>query len=145
MSDTNEKGSGSCFWVVFLLLGLIILGAGGYFAFESFQLVQSGKTITAVVVDFHEQETDDQQIRYAPILEYSVDGKSYRFASASYANSPAYDIGEELPVLYDASDPNQARINRFSALWGIPIGFAIAAIFVLFVSFGGLIRTRKTM
>lgn len=115
--------------LVFALLGLFTLVAGGFYAYESFLLVQEGRSTEGIVVDFHQQvSSEDQQVRYAPIVEYRVGGATYRFASASYANSPAFEIGETLPVRYLPEQPDQARLDRFGSLWGLPLGLGLAGL-----------------
>lgn len=139
---TMDQSVGRGVGMLFFLLGLFILAAGGYYAFESLMLVQNGRESSGVVVGFHEQVSEDQQVRYAPIIEYQVGSQTYRFASASYANSPAYAIGESLALRYDPERPDQARLDRFGTLWGLPLGLGAAGFLVLLVGAGMFFRKR---
>lgn len=128
-------------WAV-LLLALLVLGAGLYYGYESWQLVERGRSVTGTVVDFHERVSDeDQQVTVAPVVEFRIDGRAYRFVSAAYRNRPASAIGAEVDVLYDPASPEQARLNRSGDLWGIPlamvgVGVLLGAVVV------GMLRRR---
>jgi len=130
--------------LLFLLFGLGVLGAGLYYGYESWQLTQHGFAIDGTVVDYLERVSDEnQQVQYAPVIAYRVDGQDFRFASDNYANRPAYAIGEIMPILYDLDEPDNARINRPMALWGLPAGFVFAGLLLLLVSVG-LLRSGKS-
>jgi len=130
--------------LLFLLLGLGVLGAGLYYGYESWQLTQHGFAIDGTVVDYLERVSDeDQQVQYAPVIAYRIDGQDFRFASDNYANRPAYAIGEIMPILYNLNEPDTARINRPMALWGLPAGFTFAGLLLLLVSVG-ILRSGKS-
>jgi hypothetical protein len=124
-------------------MALFTLGAGFYYGYESWQLFERGRSVTATVVAYHERVSDeDQQITVAPVVEFLVDGRPYRFASAAYRSRPAYAIGATVDVLYDPISPEQARLNRFGDLWGIPL--ALTSIGAVLVVIGvGMLRRRS--
>lgn len=137
----NSSGTGRILAVVFGGLGLFVLAAGLYFGYESWDFTQEGRSLSGIVVDFHESMDEDQQLRYAPVVEYQIDGRPYRFVGVAEANSPAYRIGEELPVLVDPAAPDRARLNLWGTLWGIPAALTAVGLILLIVSLAGLRRT----
>lgn len=44
-------------------------------------------------------------------------GEGVEFVNPDWHNSPEYEVGEEVPVLYHAGDPAKAAINSFALLW----------------------------
>ncbi len=140
MTNQTNAPSPKLVPLLFTALGLFILGAGLLYGYESWQLAQNGFAINGAVVDYLEREDEDQQVQYAPIIAYRVDGQDFRFASDNYANRPAYDIGESIPLLYDLNNPASARINTPLALWGLPAGFVIAGLLLSIASSIGMWR-----
>lgn len=139
MTEHNKRSSNKFMGLLFLALSLVILGAGLYYGYESWQLTQDRFAIDGTVVEQWERVSDgDQQVQYAPVISYRVDGQEFRFVSDNYANRPAYAIGEIMPILYDLDAPENARINRPMALWGLPAGFAFAGLLLLLASIGML-------
>ena len=81
---------------------------------------------------------------YAPVVQFKTkEGKSITFKSSVSSNPHSYSIGESIKVLYRESDPNNAIVNSFFALWGgilivgglgipfIMIGFGLIAVGML--------------
>jgi hypothetical protein len=139
---TTEKSASShrIIALLFIFLALFILGAGLLYGYESWQLTQNGFAIEGTVVDYQQQMDDDQQMRYAPIIAYRVDGQDYRFVSDNDAYSPAYEIGTTLPILYHLDNPEMARINRPTALWGLPAALVGVGLLLLIASALGMAR-----
>lgn len=142
---TSEKPASSYRIIAlpFLILALFVLGAGLLYGYESWQLTQNDFAITGTIVDYHQQVDEDEQLRYAPIIAYRVDGQDYRFASDNYAYSPAYEIGTTQPILYNLDDPGMARINRPAALWGLPAVLVGVGLLLLTASLLGMTQRNK--
>jgi hypothetical protein len=95
---------------------------GVYAAYVSWQLETNGKTTAGVVVRLDEQtDAEGGCCTYVPIVEFQVDGKTYSFDGNTASDPPEYDVNENVPVLYDPSDPSTAQINKFSDRWLMPI------------------------
>ncbi|MBO1331711.1 DUF3592 domain-containing protein [Streptomyces sp. VRA16 Mangrove soil] len=59
-----------------------------------------------------------------PVVEFTPAGGGLTtFHSSTGSNPPAYDVGEEVEVLYRADDPHDAQINGFVSLWLLPLIF----------------------
>jgi hypothetical protein len=103
---------------------------GVYAAYISWQLQTNGESATGVVVRLDEQ--DDAEggcCTYVPIVEFKANGTTYSFDGDTASDPPQYAINENVPVLYDPSDPNTAQINKFSERWLMPIILIPAMIF----------------
>jgi hypothetical protein len=55
-----------------------------------------------------------------PIIEFEANGQTYSFEGGNASYPPAYDVGEEVSVLYDPADPNTAQINKWTERWLMP-------------------------
>ncbi|WP_020579635.1 DUF3592 domain-containing protein [Actinopolymorpha alba] len=59
-----------------------------------------------------------------PTVEFeTAKGESLSFQTSVGREQGAYEVGETLPVAYDPSDPRDARIATFGALYVLPIVF----------------------
>jgi len=95
---------------------------GVYAAYISWQLETNGETTTGIVVRLDEQsDAEGGCCTYVPIIEFQADGTTYSFDGNTASDPPQYKVNEEVPVLYDPSDPNTAQINKFSDRWLMPI------------------------
>jgi hypothetical protein len=56
---------------------------------------------------------------YAPVFTFTVaDGRTYRVISNISSSPAAFSVGDSVRVLYDPASPEDARIQKFSELWG---------------------------
>ena len=80
----------------------------------------NGQQTTGVVVDFRSRPRG-----YATVAAYVVDGQEYRTMTDLVSRIPRYDIGEEVPIRYLESDPEQAILDTGLHKFLIP-GFLFA-------------------
>lgn len=113
-----------------LIVGLSML-AGAWFSYKSTtEFLGAAVSGRGEVVDFFESRSSDS-ITYRPVVSFETDtGQLIRFTSSTGSNPPAYNRGETVEVLYDPLAPDNAQINGFFSLWGVP---------VIFVAIGGLL------
>lgn len=106
MSSVWKRGT---FWIAFIL---ILLGVG-VLAFASYYTVAIRKKlnryveISAVVIDYKESisETDDSYtILYAEIVEYEVDGITYKATNSASSSNPKRK-GSYLKIAYNPANP----------------------------------------
>lgn len=70
--------------------------------------------------------TNDDGVFYAPVFSFvAPDGRTYTIASNTGSNPPDFKIGERVNVLYEKSNPGNAKINSLGQLWLIEIVFGI--------------------
>lgn len=123
-----EKIYRGCGWVAINFFVMIFLCWAVYASFVGFRVETNGATTEGSVVG-----QDHDQGTYSAIVEFEVDGKTYRFEDDSASNPPKYEIGEEVMVRYDVSNPNIARIDSPVPLWLFP---ACALIFMIVALIG---------
>ena len=141
-NDSDNSGTQRFFAGLFTLLALGVLGAGLYLGIQSWRLAETGQLATGTVVGFQEKEDDEtRDISYAPIIQFQVDGETFRFTGTVYTAAPSTSVGVAVPILYDSANPNIANINDRFALWQWPFGLTIAGLFVLIAAIG---MWRKT-
>jgi hypothetical protein len=106
-----------CSW---LLINLFVLGFlcwASYEAFAGFRVETNGEGTTGHVVDLDHFDEG----AYSAVVEYEVNGKTYTFEDDTASDPPKYSIGEDVPVLYDRSNPGLARVDDgVLPLWLFP-------------------------
>ncbi len=125
-------------WIVFANLffaGFCLWGV--YAGYVSWQLDQNGETTTGIVTSLEESSDGDGGCCvYSPVIEFEANGQTYSFEGDTASYPPAYDVGEEVSVLYDPADPNTAQINKWTERWLMPVILVPAMIFAaLLVNF----------
>ena len=88
----------------------------------SWKLEQGGERTTGNVVRLEESNSSEGGCCvYSPVIEFVAGGQTYSFESGNASSPPAYQVGEEVPVLYDPAKPETAQINSFFERWLFPI------------------------
>jgi len=117
---------------------------GVYAAYISWQLQTNGETTTGTVVRLDEQsDAEGGCCTYVPIVEFQAEGKTYSFDGNTASDPPQYDVNENVPVLYNPSDPNTAQINKFSDRWLMPIILIPAMILTSIITTFFMIRAWR--
>lgn len=105
-----------CGWVAINFFVMIFLCWSVYASFVGFRVETNGATTKGSVVG---QDHFDQGA-YSAIVEFEVNGQTYRFEDDTASNPPKYEIGEEVMVRYDVSNPDVAQIDSPVPLWLVP-------------------------
>jgi len=111
------------FKIIFGLIGIILLSVAVWLFTDTSEFIDNASSTTGQVTDLLAHRSDSSSSpTYAPEVEFSVDGQIYSFISSSSSNPPAYDLGEQVEVIYDPQSPgSDARINGFMSLWMAPL------------------------
>ncbi|HXC35501.1 MAG TPA: DUF3592 domain-containing protein [Candidatus Acidoferrales bacterium] len=89
---------------------------------------------TGVIIEMREHAGKNGSITYAPTFRFQDSkGLEHTVSSTVSESPPAYNIGDNVPILYISSEPQSARIDRFLQLWALPILTAIGGSFFLLV------------
>ena len=95
---------------------------GVYAGSISWKLDQEGETTLGKVVRLEESDNSDGGCCvYSPVIEFEANGQTYSFEGGNASSPPAYDVGEDVKVIYHPSDPNTAQINKWTERWLFPI------------------------
>jgi hypothetical protein len=133
---------------LFLAFGVTFSGLTTYFVRDTQSFVERGVAVRGEVVDL----TWERRIPglsgsgvYHPIVKYTTTaGEPRTFRSMNGSSPPSYRVGEAVDVLYDRTDPADARIASFWSLWLVQIIFGVlAAVFSLIG--GGVLLARFMM
>ncbi len=123
--------------------GALALYLGGSRAIWEQQARPVGfETIGTVIKNVSIVDGRDHSTKFYPVVKflYRAD-TSLEFQSNFGAYPPMYYPGENVPVLYDMTNPKNAEVNSFSIDWfPIILCFAVGVIFSAF----GLYRLQKT-
>jgi hypothetical protein len=83
----------------------------------------------------------------APLVQFTTsDGRTLHITGSVSSSPPAYETGEHVRVLYEATNPNAARIDSKIEMWFLPMLFG--GLGAVFASIGGgflayLVRRRR--
>jgi len=136
-----RKGIGCAFG--FGLLLLAVAGVGVFWLADSVERVTSDSRVEGVIVDLLESRDSDGDLVYKPVVEFSVDGVTYRIESAvSYGGLGVPDLGDVRTVYYDADNPADATFRGFWTLWFIPGLLAGIPLLILLAMIVAAIRAR---
>lgn len=135
--NTVEKAAGVAnrLWsgCILVFMNIFLAGFclwGVYAAYTSWQLENEGETTTGTVVSLEESNTSEGGCCvYSPVIEFTVNGQNYSFEGDNASSPPAYDVGEEVSVLYHPNDLENAQINKWSERWLMPVILIPAMLF----------------
>src|SRR3984957_8020427 len=133
---------------LFLAFGVTFSGLTTYFVRDTQSFVERGVAVRGEVVDL----TWERPLPglsgsgvYHPIVKYTTTaGEQRMFRGMNGSSPPSYRVGEAVDVLYDRTNPVDARIASFWSLWLIQSVFGVlGAVFSLIG--GGVFFARVMM
>lgn len=128
---------GNLFFMAFCLWGV-------YAAYNSWNLSKNGESTTGIVIELEEgTDGDGNCCTYSPVIEFEANGQKYTFESDNASYPPAYEVGEEVRVLYNPENPDNAQINKASERWLMPVIVIPAMIFGSIIFTFAMIRAWR--
>lgn len=94
------------FLMLFMLVGLALLGAGIFFTVDRNQKMNTYEAARGGIVDYRAREGDNGMV-YGAVYAYTVDGKEYTVCDKIFTNKIPR-IGERVQIMYDPADPGNA-------------------------------------
>lgn len=156
--NTVEKAAGAAnrIWngCILIFANLFFAGFclwGAYAGYISWKLEQEGVTTTGTVTELEASDSSEGGCCvYSPVIEFTANnGQTYTFEGDTASDPPAYDVGEQVDVLYDPNDPDTAQINKWTERWLFPMiiipAMILAAIVVNIVMIRALWRNEVVM
>lgn len=142
---------GRALWI-FLLLGVVAVGLGAWFAVDSVRLVREGVSVQGQVmrVRMTGEDRDSEgntRLNYTAEIQYKAGAtirtlhKNWSLKPGSTCFAGCYDQGAMLKVIYLPSDPGTARVDSFGDLYMLP-GIPML-VGLLFIAFGVLMLRRR--
>ena len=108
---------------ILIAAGIGLLGLANYFYRETKAFLETAKPAYGRVVDLKANHSAGKSTTYAPIVKFQVPEKnaSIRFRHSFSASPPSFRVGDEVNVLYDPRNPQEAIIdfghwNQFKAI-----------------------------
>jgi hypothetical protein len=127
---------------LFLVVGLALLAGAVYWASRVEQFARGASIAHGTVIQLEHSRSSNSS-SYYPVVKYrTAAGREATFRSSFGSNPPSHAVGEAVVVLYDESDPSDARIRSFFSLWGgATLVGSIGAVFALVG--GGMLYGRR--
>jgi hypothetical protein len=103
----------------FSALGLAML-AGALLWYQSVKsFVSAASVAQGTVAELVRSQSGSDSPTYRPVVRFiAANGQAVEFTSSAGSNPPSHSRGEKIEVLYQPSDPQNAKINGFFPLWG---------------------------
>ncbi len=101
------------------LINLFVLGFlcwALYMGFVGFRVETNGEVAEGHVSNLEVRDGGT----YMAVVEFEVNGQTYSFKDDTAAYPPKYELGENVIVRYDRSNPNIAQIDSKFPLWLFP-------------------------
>jgi hypothetical protein len=116
---------------IFTGVAVIMLLVAGIASFNNIRKINREESASGRVVDMTKQLEYDEEDRdriigetYYPVVEFTAnDGKRRQVQLSEGSWPPAYEIGDEVTVLYEPDHPLDARIKSFASsagMWILP-------------------------
>ena len=120
-------------------LGVGCLLLGGYLSWQTLSFASDAERTTGEVVGYHETREGDEA-RYRPRIRFrTASGDIITISGQLAAGSKRFAEGTQVPVVYKAAKPTEARIALFTDNW---LGASIAAVIGLVGIAGGYLVRR---
>lgn len=121
------------FGMAYTLFGLAIL-----FLVWQLLFLQTAKKTKGIIIEMDRRAKIRSHDQFAPIVEFETESKEkITLHTKVYDYPPNFKDGEEVTVFYQASNPQNAKIQHFRHLWfwtALWAGIGLAFLIVGFLS-----------
>jgi len=95
-------------------------------------LLRTEKTVGVIFDHKTYASQASTRLRYSAMLRYQIPaGETYTLTSRVSWGKPLYEIGAEMPVVYNPRDPKNAEIADFLNLWMLDAGLVFEGVLLL--------------
>lgn len=98
-----------------VLISLLLILVGSYFAYDKYSFFSSSKKVMARV-----SHVEKRHRSINPTFEYVVNGKTYTIEGAN-TRSDEYELNDQQLIFYNPNDPSDARVGTFMNMWFVPV------------------------
>lgn len=110
---------------IVLLVGVGLLVGAVWSWQRTDAFVAAATAVHGTVIGLESSRSNDGGTTYRPRVRFqAADGRTVEFVSGLGSSPPAYELGEVVPVLYRADDPQGAEIGDFLTLWFVTLMLA---------------------
>jgi hypothetical protein len=115
--------------VAFVLVGVSLLAASAFLAWETSTFIRTSKTVPGRVVDLEWRKGSSGTGGYRTVFTFTDgSGQAHTVRTKTAHNPPTHRIGAAVEVLFQPTYPEDARIRSFQTLWLIPAALAGAGV-----------------
>ena len=112
-----------------LILGVISTALTVRYYFESRNFLRHGFSSLGQVVSWEKQTMPSNETVFYPRIRFTDNtGHEREFTSTFGYEVETMARTEEIPVVYNQTEPIQAKISDYRELWSVPFGSACGAI-----------------
>ncbi len=140
----KSKSGARVIKIVFTVMGLIFLAAGGVMTFFTYDFMDNALPATGRVTSV-EVNVGDDSVTYKPTIRY-LDWEGLKQSGETFIASSSYnfEIGSTVDIYYDLRDPTSLRMDTWLATWGFGLILLSGAVIPFIVaSFIGRLSGRK--
>ena len=111
--------------VVFLLVGVGMLGFGGWSYLNTRNQMNSWGNVQGEIIDFSYYSDSDGGTLTVPVVRFTTVGGEVITAEPFQERNTTvdvngYEVGDEVEVFYDPENPRDMFINDFMHVWFVP-------------------------
>ncbi len=126
-----------------LVLGVLFVVGGIWSLNNSIDKINKGVPVSAEVISMETKHGRKNKIMYTPVVRFTTaKGDAISTQLDVSSSSPAYDIGQKVPVIYQPTEPTDVMLDTFFGKYGISLilaGMGAAAIF------GGIVEGLRRL
>ncbi len=125
-----------------VIIGFCLMLAGGYTYLQARNFITSAVRAQGTVVQLVERSGGKGRT-FCPVFSFvDTAGKEHKIYSNWGSKPPRFNVGEKVTVLYNPRSPEDARLDTFFELWGLPtilsiIGAVHTGAWLLVLHFSG--------
>lgn len=138
------KRGGGCIRVVLLGILAVVLFGLSLLLISNLNRVLTHDTAQGTIVELVWGVDSDGDPSATPVYEYIVEGVPYRYeSSVSYGGLLVPSVGETRTILYNPSNPTDARVRNIFLLVWLPIIFMVIPLLIVGGIFWSMARRRR--
>ena len=104
-------------------IGLVPGGIGAFAFFRTLRFLRTAQTTSGVVNEVIFMPVSDGHI-YRPRITFTTQtGETVALTSVLDSSRQEFQVGQQVPVIYDPSHPSRARLRSFPSLWLVSLIF----------------------
>ena len=106
--------------LLFFVIGVVVLISGAVSVFKVRSRIASSLSADGLVTALATGMGRSGYLYY-PLVQFRIpSGQTISFQSSVGSSGPGYSVGQQVKVLYDAHNPQEAEIDDSSSLWLVP-------------------------
>jgi hypothetical protein len=102
-------------------IGSLLLVVAFFASIYMWHFTHAALRARGTILEMRQSKDKDGDLAYAPTFRFQdTAGVLHIVSSSIYQNPPEFHVGDEVTVLYLADNPENAHIDSFWRIWGLP-------------------------